>query len=125
MKLKKKNDYLQEKSLSLNKLQDQIKQFDLQKSANSNYEVEVDDPKVHQITTDPGQFVTNCLVCNRTCHERCYIVPPASKDGCSAMKDGYCTMCPAKCHHSKHTNAGFYFVVKTEKKKVKRDELYK
>ena len=30
-------------------------------------------------------------------------------------KDGYCTVCPGKCHYTDHTNANFYYkLVKKE-----------
>jgi len=41
--------------------------------ANEKYKIEMNDPKIEKKKTEPGQFVTNCLDCNRTCHERCSV----------------------------------------------------
>lgn len=40
------------------------------------------------------------------------------------MSNGYCTVCPKKCHHSQHTNADFYFVETSVKTWVTLDHIY-
>ncbi|KAK7171254.1 hypothetical protein R3I94_001254 [Phoxinus phoxinus] len=44
---------------------------------------------------------TTCTVCEENCHEfDCWWFSDPSK--CEVMKNGYCTVCTGKCHHSKH-----------------------
>jgi hypothetical protein len=93
--------------------------------ANENYEIEVNDPKIETKKTEPGQFVTNCKDCNMTCHERCSICPPESKERCSVMVNGKCTICAKNCDHSRHENNHFYYVVTNGKKKTTLNELFK
>lgn len=57
-------------------------------SANSKYMVPSSRIAFKRVDTEPGQFVTNCTVCNKTCHVRCGIAPPESKEGCCAMSNG-------------------------------------
>ena len=102
-----------------------MRRYSVQIEANKNFKIEVEEPNIEKKNTEPGQFVTNCIVCNRTCHERCNIRPPETKEKCIAMKNGECTVCPGKCHHSNHTNADFYFVITIVKKWLTRDELFK
>lgn len=57
-----------------------------------------------------GHHVTNCLKCNRTCHDDCKIPDDIEKSGCIAMNSsGYCTMCPKKCYWDEHKNARYSF----------------
>ena len=57
-----------------------------------------------------GQFVTNCLTCNRTCHFPCSINRDEEKHKCAAMKPqgdrakAACTVCPGKCSWEQHVN---------------------
>ena len=74
----------------------------------TNYRDEIVTEKLPQ-----GQYVTNCTICNNTCHERCYIPEDSRKSGCSVMdSNGYCTKCEKKCHWSHHRNHPYKFVVK-------------
>jgi hypothetical protein len=78
-----------------------------------------------EIPTRPGQFVTNCLDCNWTCHEDCSIVPPESKEGCASMSSGYCTVCPKKCNHERHRNATVFIRITKKPEWVTKEELFK
>ncbi|KAH3806732.1 hypothetical protein DPMN_135056 [Dreissena polymorpha] len=70
-----------------------------------------------QITQDlpEGVHVTNCTDCHFTCHEKCKYANNADKIKCSAMKDGYCKICPDKCFWQKHENAKYIFIIKQVK----------
>lgn len=57
-----------------------------------------------------GVFTTNCLKCSFTCHDNCVFSNDNDKSRCSAMFNGYCTMCPGKCHWGSHSNTPHRFV---------------
>ena len=51
-----------------------------------NYEEDVQVAGSEKVVLPQGTFVTNCRVCNITCHENCKIQNDDDKDGCAAMK---------------------------------------
>ena len=57
-----------------------------------------------KIPLDPGKYVTNCSVCQTTCHYPCGIKNDEGKIGCSAMSNGKCRACRGKCSWTRHTN---------------------
>lgn len=93
--------------------------------ANRNFEYEVEEEKYEAVPIPPGQFITNCTFCHRTCHEVCKIREDEKKRGCAAMKDGYCTICPGRCEWNYHMNNDCMYVLKTKKIKKRADELFK
>ncbi|XP_043100848.1 LOW QUALITY PROTEIN: uncharacterized protein LOC122348991 [Puntigrus tetrazona] len=55
---------------------------------------------------------TSCTVCEENCHEfDCWWGANPSK--CEVMKDGFCTVCTGKCHHSKHVKDNKKYVIRT------------
>uniref|UniRef100_A0A8C1AEW6 Septin-type G domain-containing protein n=1 Tax=Cyprinus carpio carpio TaxID=630221 RepID=A0A8C1AEW6_CYPCA len=55
---------------------------------------------------------TTCTVCEENCHEfDCWWVSNPSK--CKVMKNGYCTVCTGKCHHSKHVKENKKYIIST------------
>ncbi|KAJ8306833.1 hypothetical protein KUTeg_014917 [Tegillarca granosa] len=76
-----------------------------------------------KVDLQPGIHVTNCLICNRTCHENCRIADDAKKNKCSAMKNGTCTICPQYCSWQEHKNNSYKFEFYTEKVKSTYKEL--
>lgn len=55
-----------------------------------------------------GVHVTNCLTCNRTCHDNCSYADDNDKQKCCAMdSSGHCAQCPGSCHWTMHKNAPF------------------
>ena len=69
---------------------------------------------------DPGVYVTNCTICNRTCHRRCAYAKNEDKYKCVAMDtnvgsdNATCRICPKKCHWSSHINTSHAFELKTQ-----------
>ncbi|KAK7177182.1 hypothetical protein R3I93_001228 [Phoxinus phoxinus] len=57
---------------------------------------------------------TCCSVCEENCHEwECSMAPNPS--WCWVMdKNGHCTVCSGKCHHSKHVRENKKYVLKTK-----------
>lgn len=86
---------------------------------NKNFDYEVEEVVMTQIPLDQGQYVTNCLMCNYTCHFPCYIDDDKDKQKCKAMggKEN-CNVCSKKCHWSNHRNAPFR--LEALKKKVQK-----
>ena len=61
-----------------------------------------------------GQFVTNCLKCNMTCHFPCQVSKDDEKYKCAAMNkpgdpDSTCSNCPGKCSWKQHVNNSYRF----------------
>ena len=51
--------------------------------------------------------ITNCVSCQFTCHDPCYIKGDHKKE-CASMKNGICVTCPGKCPWSTHRNGNRY-----------------
>ncbi|XP_059357003.1 uncharacterized protein LOC132095931 [Carassius carassius] len=65
---------------------------------------------------------TTCTVCEENCHEfDCWWVSNPSK--CEVMKDGYCTVCTGKCHHSKHVKEDKKYVIRTSSTTIEFDSI--
>ena len=90
------------------------------------YTVEV--TKQRKINLPTGRYVTNCLVCNFTCHDDCDFMNDKDKYKCSAMDNGgkenaNCRICPQKCHWNKHVNNPYCFETYKEKEERTSEEL--
>jgi hypothetical protein len=81
-----------------------IQQHQREIDANRNFTTQVKIQKSKKVDLRPGEYVTNCQPCNMTCHYPCYIPNNDGKHGCSAMRDGKCTVCPKKCPWDVHFN---------------------
>lgn len=57
-----------------------------------------------------GSYTTYCTKCYATCHPICAFGYGESKENCAAMRGGYCTSCPKKCHHTEHVNVNYILV---------------
>nr|XP_034331954.1 uncharacterized protein LOC117691037 [Crassostrea gigas] len=102
----------------LSELRNQLDEFqrnrnDIENNKDIAYEVE--ETKQIKVELKPGEHVTNCLICNITCHERCEYADDDQKKNCCVMNNGYCTFCIKKCIWSEHKNTRYVFRYKTEK----------
>lgn len=103
------------KEISLIKAnKDKIDQF-------KDFKYKYKEPKVTKKNLKQGQYTSNCLICNYTCHYPCYIPDNAKKMNCSAMRNQFCTICKNKCKWDQHKNLDFIFVYE-EVEKVKTSE---
>ena len=84
-------------------------------NADKDSEYEVEEQKMEKVQLAVGTYVTNCLNCNRTCHYPCFIPNDSGKHGCAAMRGDCCTVCPKKCHWTKHVNNEYRIVYKVQK----------
>lgn len=97
---------------------DKIDQF-------KDFEYDYKEPKVTKKKLGQGQYTSNCLVCNYTCHYPCYINDDNKKNNCSAMKNGFCTVCKNKCEWTNHKNLSFIFEYEEVVKKKTSEDLRK
>ncbi|KAK2913241.1 hypothetical protein QQF64_031092 [Cirrhinus molitorella] len=67
---------------------------------------------------------TTCTICQENCHEfDCWWVSDPSK--CEVMKNGYCTVCTGKCHHSKHVKENKKYVIRISNVLMEFDSIKK
>ena len=89
-----------------------------------NFEFEVEEVETVKVACKSGLYVSNCFICNMTCHQDCTIPDDGKKYRCFVMKPynekkkAKCTICPGECAWDKHQNAPYWFAcVKTMKRK--------
>ncbi len=87
--------------------------------------VEVTVTDVNQEPVPEGKATTLCMNCNHTCHEICAYGDDNDKIRCSAMSGEHCTICPGRCHWSKHKNAHFILRPVSRKEMVVPEDLIK
>jgi hypothetical protein len=78
------------------------------RSQNFEYKVNVSKQRVISLE-GKGISTTNCLKCGFTCHHSCKYQDNEDKIKCSAMKDGYCKVCPKKCKWDQHHNTPYHY----------------
>ena len=69
---------------------------------------------VYKMKLGSGEFATNCSVCKKTCHMKC-AYSTEKKYKCLAIKEDHCTVCPYKCHWSRHRSEPFIYELRVEK----------
>ncbi len=115
--------------VGLNKLEQLQKEVQVLKNhqadidKNKNFHYEVNEQSVETQPTNPGQYTTNCITCNMTCHKTCAFSNDEDKERCVAMTNGNCHVCPEKCHWTMHKNQPYVYVIKTQKVKKTADDL--
>ena len=127
MKGVSQNGHLMTESLATAWLQAQEKaimaKYKADEAANKDFEAEVTVAGSKKEYLPQGTYVTNCRVCNHTCHENCAIPNDEDKHRCWAMTDGNCRICQRKCHWSEHSNMPFKFVATQHKEKRKAADI--
>ncbi|CAG0882939.1 unnamed protein product [Darwinula stevensoni] len=100
--------------------------------ANKNFKIKVKVQKHEKVNLDPGEYVTNCLRCNFSCHYPCLISQDHVKDMCSAMgvdmETGaitHCLVCPNKCPPDQHFNNTYRFEMHEEEETRTAEDLKK
>lgn len=98
--------------------------------ANKDFKYKVKITKQQKKKLKVGTYVTNCLVCNFTCHNPCGISNDDSKFRCAAMDDGgpeyaKCKVCPQKCGWQHHVNNQYYFEIYEEEESRTSEDLLK
>ena len=90
---------------------------DIDRNRNYEYTIseEITETKKKKKATRPGQYTTNSLNCNITCHTDCPYNDDDDKKKCTVMEDGCCTICPNQCSWDMHKNHPYVYVVRTLK----------
>ncbi|PAA57279.1 hypothetical protein BOX15_Mlig019872g1, partial [Macrostomum lignano] len=88
---------------------DVIKNHQKDLDRNKDFTYTVVEEKAVREDIPAGQYITNCLSCNRTCHYICFIRDDNNKANCSAMSNGRCLECPGRCVWSVHKNMQYRF----------------
>jgi GTPase SAR1 family protein len=86
-----------------------VGQHRLDIEANRNFRTTVRIQKADQVRSPPGLHVTNCVICNMTCHHGCAYANNEDKKHCIAMNGENCKICPGKCFWRRHENQPFYW----------------
>ena len=91
-----------------------LKERETELLANKDFTYKIKVTKQRKIDLKHNTYVTNCLTCNMTCHELCYISDDRLKHGCWAMDGGgetgaHCTVCPGRCFWKHHVNNPYKF----------------
>ncbi|GAV04833.1 hypothetical protein RvY_15053 [Ramazzottius varieornatus] len=115
----KRSEEVRERMATIRANERQLDQADSEVKANSNHTVEIECEEVvrQPHPGGPGRFLTNCRVCNFTCHATCAIEKDDDKRDCSAMnrQTGFCTACPKKCEWTCHSNTPYIYVYQKKK----------
>jgi len=117
-------DELQQEEKVLEQLQ--LESSDLE-SKEFSYKVKA----VHQRMIDlkPGEYVTNCIKCNRTCHYPCIYPDDENKWKCSAMnsagENSVCQVCPGGCAWQEHHNNQYRIEAYEKEEERTLDDLLK
>ncbi|ROL28508.1 hypothetical protein DPX16_1668 [Anabarilius grahami] len=65
-----------------------------------------------------------CTVCEENCHEfDCWWV--SNPNQCEVMKNGFCTVCTGKSHHSKHVKENKKYVIRNSSMTIEFDDVEK
>ncbi|MEZ4714023.1 MAG: GTPase [Caldilineaceae bacterium] len=79
--------------------------------ANKDFTIVVKVPASRRINLLKGEYTSNCMKCNCTCHYPCGIPNDGDKYNCDAMKgnraNAVCTICG--CHWQSHVNQEFRY----------------
>ena len=124
--IKNLNDSLQQGLVTMESIRqtfNAISSANLNLNASKNFVIETKATYWDSIPAPVGQYTTTCLKCNRTCHDNCSYGPGESKEHCCAIRNGYCTECPKKCHHTLHQNLPIIYVSKVKVNKVTDADL--
>ncbi|XP_016356109.1 uncharacterized protein LOC107699385 [Sinocyclocheilus anshuiensis] len=93
-----------------------------------NFTIKVKKTVKHKVTIESKSWknrkATTCTVCEENCHEfDCWWVSDPSK--CEVIKNGYCTVCTGKCHHSKHIKEDKKYVMRISNVMMEFDSIKK
>ncbi|XP_051249889.1 septin-1-like [Dicentrarchus labrax] len=89
---------------------------------NENFIEKVDEP--YKDTETINGRATCCKVCQENCHyPGCTVA--WNPECCEVMKDGCCTVCPARCPVSAHVKENWRFVNRTKKVQRNKEEMKK
>ena len=98
---------------------------------NKDFTYQVKVTKQRKVDLQSGEYTTNCLTCNYTCHKSCAYANDADKYQCSAMSrnggtnSAECGVCPSNCSWRVHVNNPYRFELYEGMETRTSDELKK
>ncbi|KAI6658889.1 hypothetical protein LOD99_10916 [Oopsacas minuta] len=97
---------------------------------NKDFTYTVNEDIIVKQTLKPNTYVTNCIICNFTCHNPCGIPNDGEKYNCSAMDGGgksnaKCRVCTKGCSWEQHKNMQYYFTTNRNTVTKTSDDLKK
>lgn len=103
--------------------------YEAQIIANKDFTFSITIPYYETIKLNPGQYVTNCLYCNTTCHFPCAYSDNDDKQYCGAMSNrgssATCDACKNHCSWKMHKNTGERFELRQKTEIQNKDDLKK
>ena len=105
-----------------------LNQREAEIASNKDFTYTITVTKQDKVDLPTGQYVTNCLTCNFTCHLNCAFADDKDKYLCSAMDgrgiaDASCTVCPQNCFWQNHVNNPYHFKIYQEDEVKTSQEL--
>ncbi|KAK7075182.1 hypothetical protein SK128_000576 [Halocaridina rubra] len=92
---------------TLNQEREMLARLDDDIEGSRDYSITVEVPKIHKITLNRDECVTNCTKCSFTCHFPCHLPQNSNKKRCAAMANGICKVCPENCAWDLHCHMTF------------------
>lgn len=105
------------KCMKLTQIQEALKENEEKIKRKENFTFTVTKIHKERVTIENaswcGRKVTSCSVCQENCHwKSCWCALRPSL--CEVIKNEHCTVCPKKCHYSKHVRENKKYITKTE-----------
>jgi len=110
---------------SLRQLIEKVKDLEGKIESNKDYYVTTQIQEEFREPITDGSYTTLCTICHNTCHYTCTISNDNEKIGCCAMSNGYCTVCPRRCHWEQHQNNTYRWSTRMKEEIKTLDELKK
>ncbi|CAD8121112.1 unnamed protein product [Paramecium sonneborni] len=103
---------------------EKIEKWD-EKISNAKNNIQFYKEKKVKVPISKDESVTNCNICENTCHYICFI-DGNNKLYCEAMDDFYnCTICEKKCHYTAHQNDRFRYEINLEADEIEVEKYQK
>ncbi|KAK3566879.1 hypothetical protein QTP86_004761 [Hemibagrus guttatus] len=114
--LQNRIEFIECKGKELARIQKGLKEDREKIERNENFTFTVTKYHKENVSTADASWwdrkVTSCSVCKENCHEYgCWRSPDAW--WCYVMKNEHCTVCPGKCHYTKHVRENKKYVTRT------------
>uniref|UniRef100_A0A3B1IM44 AAA+ ATPase domain-containing protein n=1 Tax=Astyanax mexicanus TaxID=7994 RepID=A0A3B1IM44_ASTMX len=115
--LRERIEIKEHKHEELTQIQDALKENQKKIQKNEDFSFTVTKTHKEKVTIENaswwGKMATCCSVGKENCHESNYW-GSINSAWCEVMKDGHCTVCTGKCHHSKHIRENKKYVMNSE-----------
>eukprot|EP00731_Ephydatia_muelleri_P027170 Em0019g43a len=91
-----------------------LQRHEAQINESKDFTYKVKEQRHRQVPIERGQKITNCRICNTTCHFPCGIANDSEKADSDAMNsNGTCNVCPGRCSWKEHFNTPYRYEIYT------------